>query len=324
MKRHRKTFDPQEEFALAGKRTADREFTVAAQCELLPFLTNLPLNLSRKQAKDLLRFRAVTLHDRGKVQHDTQLHPGEIVHVLLSKRVHPPELASFGLDILHLDDAVVVVDKPAGLLAMGSEREKERTAHRILNERLKILTKSHEQQAFIVHRLDRETSGLMLFARTAAVQAALQDDWKNVTKKYFAVVAGRPAERQGTLRDHLVESKSFIVRPVEQGGELAITNYRVLHSQKNKALLELTLETGRKHQIRVQLASRGYPILGDRKYGLKDATTRRLALHACYLRFRHPVSGTALEVRSALPGQLKALMESGGTAMAMAEPRNTR
>jgi 23S rRNA pseudouridine1911/1915/1917 synthase len=289
---------------------ADQQFAVASACELLPYLVGLPAGLSRKQAKDLLRFRAVKVRGKAKVQHDTRLEPGDVVTIGARKPVHPVEVARHGLEIVHLDDDVVVVDKPAGLLAMGSDREKERTAHRILNEHLKMLTKSRGQQAFIVHRLDRETSGLMLFARNESAQAALQRDWQSVTKKYLAVVAGVPADIRGTLQDRLAESKSFVVHRVARGGDIAITHYRVLRSLRDKALLELTLETGRKHQIRVQLAVRGHPVMGDRKYGGQSSLAQRLVLHASELRFRHPVSGASLEFHSALPSQLKALTAS--------------
>ncbi len=172
-----------------------------------------------------------------------------------------------------------------------------------------MLTKSRQQQAFIVHRLDRETSGLMLFARNESTQAALQRGWKHVTKRYLAIVEGVPSDWQGTLRDRLVESTSFMVRRVDEGGELAITHYRVLRRQGNRSLLELTLETGRKHQIRVQLAARGHPIIGDRTYGASGDPARQLALHSCELKFRHPVSGASMEFHSALPSQVKALFE---------------
>ncbi len=289
--------------------TEDHKFRVASQCELLPYLISLPLGLSRKQTKDLLRFRAVTVRRKAKVQHDTQLEPGDVVTIAARPQVRNAALVCHGLRIVHLDDAVVVVDKPAGLLSMGSEREKERTAYRILNEHLKMLTKSRQQQAFIVHRLDRETSGLMLFARSESTQAALQQGWKGVTKRYLAIVEGVPSDMQGTLKDRLVESTSFMVRRVDQGGELAITHYRVLRRQGNKSLLELTLESGRKHQIRVQLAVRGHPILGDRKYGASGDPGGRLALHSCELKFRHPVSGASMEFHSALPSRVNALIE---------------
>jgi RluA family pseudouridine synthase len=210
-----------------------------------------------------------------------------------------------------LDDAIVVIDKPAGLLSMGSEREKEKTAHRILNDHLKEATKSCEQQAFIVHRLDRETSGLMLFARNRSIQAGLQQNWKAVTKRYLAVVEGLLREPQGTLRDRLIESKSLRVHRVEQGGEIAITHYRVAEECRERSLVELTLETGRKHQIRVQLAGLGSPVVGDRKYGARTDLARRLALHSCELRFQHPVTGASMEFRSALPAQLRQLLKPG-------------
>src|SRR5277367_6242226 len=180
--------------------TRDHQFSVSARCELLPYLMTLPLGLSRKQAKDLLRFRAVTVKRIASVRHDTQLEPGDVVTIASGKQVPAESIEHHGLKIVHLDDDIVVVEKRAGLLSMGSEGEKEKTAHRILNEHLKALTKSPQQQAFIVHRLDRETSGLMMFARTESIQSALQHNWKSVTKKYLAVVAGVPSNPRGTLR----------------------------------------------------------------------------------------------------------------------------
>jgi 23S rRNA pseudouridine1911/1915/1917 synthase len=294
--------------------TIVRQFQVSCRCELLPYLTGLPLGLSRKQAKDLLRFRAVTVKGKATVRHDTELAPGDVVTIAARKQASGAALERYGLTIVHLDDAVVVVEKPAGLLSMGSEREKEKTAYRILNTHLKALMKTPAQQVFIVHRLDRETSGLMMFARTESAQAALQRDWKGVIKRYLAVVEGLPADAQGTLKDRLVEGKSLMVHRVEQGGELAITHYRVLRAKGARSLLELTLETGRRNQIRVQLAELGHPVIGDRKYGAKIGPktdpARRLALHACELKFRHPVSGAPMEFHSALPARLKALIDA--------------
>lgn len=222
------------------------------------------------------------------------------------------DVALHAIKIVHLDEAVVIVDKPAGLLSMGSPREKERTTHRILNEYLKAQTKSPSQQAFIVHRLDRETSGLMLFARSEGIQAMLQQNWKSVTKKYLALVEGTPAIAAGTLRDRLLEDKSLRVRRVETGGELAITHYRVLAERGKISILELQLETGRKHQIRVQLAALGHPIVGDRKYGANTDTARRLMLHSCELSFSHPVSRAPMKFVSTPPTPMNAL--AGGFA----------
>jgi 23S rRNA pseudouridine1911/1915/1917 synthase len=292
----------------------DRQFRVASTCELLPFLLSLPLGLSRKQVKDLLRFHAVKVPNKTPVRHDTKLQSGDLVTVALRKQTRDSLLVRNGVKIVHLDDAIVVVDKPSGLLSMGSEREKDRTAHRILNEHLKALTKSQRQQAFIVHRLDRETSGLMIFARTEAIQATMQLGWKQVTKRYLAVVTGVPVHVDGTLKDNLAESKSLIVHRVAHGGELAITHYRVIGRYGDKSLLELTLETGRKHQIRVQLALLGHPIVGDRKYGVRTDFAPRLALHSSELKFRHPISAAPMEFRSPLPMPLKKLIGPRGAA----------
>jgi 23S rRNA pseudouridine1911/1915/1917 synthase len=285
--------------------TRDHQFSVNSRCELLPYLLTLPLGLSRKAAKDLLRFRSVTVKRVPLVRHDTQLEPGDVVTIASGKQIPAASIERHGLKIVYLDDHIVVVDKRAGLLSMGSEGEKERTAHRILNDHLKALTATESQTAFIVHRLDRETSGLMIFARSRAIQAELQQNWKTVTKKYVAVVEGIPSKAEGTLRDNLVESKSLRMHRVERGGELAITHYRVLQKGRANSLLEITLETGRKNQIRVQMAGFGHPIAGDRKYGATTDPARRLAPHSTELKFRHPVSGISMNFNSPLPTRLK-------------------
>jgi 23S rRNA pseudouridine1911/1915/1917 synthase len=282
----------------------DHRFSVSSPCELLPYLLTLPLGLSRKAAKDLLRFRAVTVSRMTTVKHDTQLEPGDVVTIAAGKQVPAASIERQGLKIVYLDDDIVVVEKAAGLLSMGSEAEKERTAHRILNQHLKALTSSSSQQAFIVHRLDRETSGLMIFARSPSVQATLQQNWKSVTKKYLAVVEGVSAKAEGTLRDNLEESKSLRMHRVDRGGELAITHYRVVRKGRRNSLIELTLETGRKNQIRVQMAGLGHPIVGDHKYGATTDPARRLALHSCELTFMHPVSESPMTFQSPLPARL--------------------
>jgi len=288
--------------------TRDHQFSVQSRCELLPYLLTLPIGLSRKAAKDLLRFRSVTVKRVPSVKHDTQLEPGDVVTIASAKQIPAASIERYGLKIVYLDDHIVVVDKRAGLLSMGSEGEKERTAHRILNDHLKALTGTPSQTAFIVHRLDRETSGLMIFARSRAIQAQLQQNWKTVTKKYLAVVEGIPSKTEGTLRDNLVESKSLRMHRVERGGELAITHYRVLQKGRVNSLLEITLETGRKNQIRVQMAGFGHPIAGDRKYGATTDPARRLALHSYELTFRHPVSSAPMSFQSPLPTRLKEIL----------------
>jgi 23S rRNA pseudouridine1911/1915/1917 synthase len=292
----------------------DLVYQVDSGCELLAYLMSQQPAHSRKRAKDLLRFGAVTVRGKKNLRHDTRLEPGDVVSIAIRSNGRADKIELHGLKIVHLDDAVVVVEKPAGLLSMGSGAEKQRTVHRILNEYLKALAGSEAQQAFIVHRLDRETSGLIIFARSEAVQSALQKDWRSVTKTYLAVVEGVPAEAEGTLTDHLMEDASMLVRRVKHGGEVAITHYRVRDTCGDKALVELTLETGRKHQIRVQLVGLGHPIAGDRKYGARTDPANRLALHASALRFNHPVSGDLMQFRSVLPRRLRVLVERGSAS----------
>ena len=174
--------------------------------------------------------------------------------IAAGKQIPDASLERHGLQIVHLDDAIVVIDKPAGLLSMGSEREKEKTAHRILNEHLKALTKSPRQQVFIVHRLDRETSGLMVFARAQRSRAPFSGIGRtspNDTSRSWRERPRMRAERCATIWSRANRSRCIAS---SKGGELAITHYRVLETCRERSLLELTLETGRKNQIRVQLA----------------------------------------------------------------------
>jgi 23S rRNA pseudouridine1911/1915/1917 synthase len=276
--------------------------------ELLKALLEAPLGLSRTEAKRLLRFRAVSVNGRSSVRHDTRVAPGDIVTISASPHPPSPEPDGSFPKIVYEDDAIVVVDKPAGLLTIATAAEKTRTAYRALNEHLKTRARTSNQQIFVVHRLDRDTSGLLVFARTEAAKLALQSGWKSVRKTYQAVVEGVPAERVGTLRSRLVETKSLLVHPGDRRGRIAVTRYRVLRAGPECALLELELETGRKNQIRVQLAEIGHAIVGDRKYGARSDAAGRLALHACELAFVHPSSGEPMRFRSALPASFGRLL----------------
>ena len=225
------------------------------------------------------------------------MEPGDVVTIAAGKQVPAASIERHGLKIIYLDDDIVVVDKRAGLLSMGSEGEKERTAHRILNDHLKALTKSPLQQAFIVHRLDRETSGLMMFARSRAIRRPFSRIGETVTKKYLAVVEGVPSKAEGTLRDNLVESKSLRMHRVERGGELAITHYRVLRTVSGQVAGRVyARDRPQKPDSRADCRP-GHPIVGDRKYGATSDPARRLALHSCELKFRHPVSGASMDFR---------------------------
>lgn len=208
-----------------------------------------------------------------------------------------------GLVILHEDRDVLVVDKPAGLLTMGTDSDKTRTAYFYLTDYVRKGHSKSRNRIFIVHRLDRETSGVVIFAMNAEAKFRLQDRWNETAKKYLAVVHGQCAKTSGTITTCLAENKAHIVysTPDREKGKLSSTAYKVLKQTKDFALLELDLLTGRKHQIRVHLAGIGHAVVGDQKYGKADRKHARLALHARAISFTHPCTGQRLTFESQVP-----------------------
>ena len=208
-----------------------------------------------------------------------------------------------GLVILYEDSDVLVVDKPAGLLTMGTDSDKTRTAYFLLTDYVRKGYSKSRNRIFIVHRLDRETSGIVIFAKNVEAKIRLQERWKDTEKKYLAVVHGQCAKPSGTITTYLAENKAHIVYSTSDRtkGKLSSTGYKVLKQTKNFALLELDLLTGRKHQIRVHLAGIGHAVVGDRKYGKGDRDHTRLALHAISISFKHPFFGQQLTFESQVP-----------------------
>jgi 23S rRNA pseudouridine1911/1915/1917 synthase len=205
------------------------------------------------------------------------------------------------LGLVHEDEHLVVVDKPSGLLTVATGRERNRTAYRMLWDYLR--GQRPPRRPFIVHRLDRETSGLLVFAKSVAAKRHLQTQFeaRQVERIYLAVVDGRVADDQGTLESRLVEDRGLRVRSGARGRQ-AITHYRVRERRRDSTLLELRLGTGRRHQIRVQLAEQGHPIVGDTDHGGPAGRFGRLCLHATRLGFVHPTSGAPMRFERGAPG----------------------
>ena len=180
-----------------------------------------------------------------------------------------PKYQPRGVTLLYEDAAVLVVDKPCGLLTMGTERDKSRTVHSVLNDYVRKGNSKSRNRVYIVHRLDRDTSGILLFAKSEQAKLFLQSDWENSSKIYLAVVSGHLTPPQGTISSYLAENAAFMVysTPDPARGKLSQTAYKVVKEQKGLSLLQIHLLTGRKHQIRVQFAEKGHPVVGDRKYG---------------------------------------------------------
>jgi 23S rRNA pseudouridine1911/1915/1917 synthase len=201
------------------------------------------------------------------------------------------------------DDAVIVVDKPAGLLTMATDTERVRTVYADL--RAKAASKRPPEKIFIVHRLDREASGLLVFAKSIDAKNLLQDQFKDHSagRTYTALVEGRVRKKEFTIRSNLAENAAFRVYVTKNSkvGKPAVTHVRVLKENPKTTLLEIRLETGRKHQIRVHLAEAGHPIVGDKNYGSQTNPIGRLALHGSHLEFRHPRTRQVMHFDSGPP-----------------------
>ncbi len=221
-----------------------------------------------------------------------------------------PGLLPQGLVILHEDRDIVVVDKPAGLLTIGTERDKSRTAYFILTDYVRKGCARSRNRVFIVHRLDRDTSGVLVFAKSEEAKLRLQAAWGETEKTYLAVVHGRCPKSEETITTYLAENQAHVMYSTSDPakGKLSRTAYKVLKQTKAFALLEVNLLTGRKNQIRVHLAGIGHPIVGDRKYGRAKESCPGLALHARSISFDHPFSGQRLTVAAKAPGFFQKLM----------------
>ncbi|MFT4073289.1 MAG: RluA family pseudouridine synthase [Dysgonamonadaceae bacterium] len=292
------------------QNTPLQELVVTKEIELLPFLLEKRVKKSRNAIKSLLVHKQVIVNKQSVSQHNFLLHPGD--KVLVQRNDHSREKKFLkGIQIVFEDDYLIVIDKEPGLLSIATEREKRETAYSIISEYLKH--KDPEAKIFVLHRLDRETSGLMMFAKDQKVQEIMQKNWDDIitARTYQAIVEGKLDPAEGTITSWLTENKNFKMfsSPKDNGGQKAITHYKTLASNKHYSLLSLKLDTGRKNQIRVHLESLGHPILGDKKYGSKQNPIRRMCLHAYELSFKHPVTSIFQEFKSPIPPKMKMLTQ---------------
>jgi tRNA pseudouridine32 synthase/23S rRNA pseudouridine746 synthase/23S rRNA pseudouridine1911/1915/1917 synthase len=208
-----------------------------------------------------------------------------------------------GIEILYEDRDIIVIDKPAGLLTISTDREKSRTAYFILTDYVRRGAAKSRNRIFIVHRLDRETSGIVIFAKNEQAKFRLQSQWRDTKKQYLAVVHGHCEMREKTITSYLAENQAHRVYTINdpRKGRLAHTAYKVLKETRDFSLLEIELLTGRKHQIRVHLADIGHPVVGDERYGKEHKRQQRLALHARAIFFKHPFTGEPLAFETKVP-----------------------
>jgi 23S rRNA pseudouridine1911/1915/1917 synthase len=266
--------------------------------------------VKKSQVRQWLQHGAVLVNGRSTTQFNHRLAAGDVVSIRSKREALVEAELPRGMRVLFEDDAVIVIEKPAGLLSMASETERRKTAYAYLTDYVRRGDCHSRARVWIVHRLDREASGLMVFARTEPAKRTLQAGWREAEKRYLAVVEGEPPADEGVLESHLDESRPYKVHSAPPSDETryAATRYRVLKRGAAGALVELTLETGRRNQIRVQLAEAGCPIVGDEKYGARTNPAGRLGLHASWLEFEHPSSSERLRFESPLPRELAGLV----------------
>lgn len=255
----------------------------------------------RTTVKDYLKHNQVRVNGNVTTRFDHPLSPGDIVEVNTTREFQC--FSNSRLKIVYEDDDIIVVNKGYGLLSMGTDRIKDGTAYNLLRDYLK--RKDPRNKLFIVHRLDRDTSGLMMFAKTQKAKETMQHNWNNMVleRKYVAIVEGVIKPEEGEIRSYLTENTAHEVystdNPAE--GKLAVTYYKTLKKRAPYSMVELSLATGRKNQIRVHMKEAGHPIVGDRRYGAKASPIHRLCLHAQTLRFVHPTTRRDMSFTCPLP-----------------------
>ncbi len=232
---------------------------------------------------------------------------GKIYPIKKASVKHQPK----GLSILYEDHHILVVDKIAGLLTMGTEREKQKTAHFILNDYVKKGNRQSKSRVFIVHRLDRDTSGVLIFAKNENVKRYLQDNWKEFSKTYLTVVHGKLKDKEGVITSYLTENKAFRVYSTNEPekGKFSKTGYKVIKETGIYSLLEINLFTGRKNQIRVHMSENGHPVVGDKTYGIADKGNKQLALHSTSLTIIHPLTKKEMSFTTEIPLYFKTLVK---------------
>lgn len=278
------------------------EYKVTTEKQLLVFLLEEVPKLTRTKAKSLLKYGQIFVNGKPVKAFDFMLHPGVVVSIGAGTKA-VAEVAN-RLDILFENEELIVIDKPEGLLSVPAEDASADTAYARVEQYLSL--KKKKDRAYVVHRLDQDTSGVLLFAKSQELKQALQNNWNALVSAriYFAVVEGLLERKQDVISSYLRSDEHFYVRSSQEerkDSKLAVTEYKVLRETEEFSLLEVSIKTGRKNQIRVHMSGLGHPVIGDKKYGSKVNPLRRLGLHAAQLTLTHPLTGATLSFQSKMP-----------------------
>ena len=291
------------------KKSQEIDFIVREECELMEFLMKAMDGISRTKVKKMLTYDLVNVNDRAVSQHDFLLKPN--MRVTIKKSSEGNRFKNFWVKIVFEDDHILVIEQKPGILS-SSTSPKDESVKSILNY---YLDKSHQHaNAHTVHRLDKFTSGLMIFAKSKKVALEFEEDWKErvYDRRYVALVHGELPKSQGTIASWLKDDSHYVTHSSQEdnGGKYAVSHYKKLKSGNGYSLVEMQLETGRKNQIRVHLQDLGCPVVGDSKYGDGSDPIHRLGLHAYKLCFKHPVTGEDMKFETDIPKAFYATVEN--------------
>ncbi|MES2588374.1 MAG: RluA family pseudouridine synthase [Bacteroidota bacterium] len=283
------------------KTVKEIRFQIEKPAELMAFLIENFPSKNRDNIKSLMKNKMILVNGITQTHFKFALNKGDLLTIgkkEIQEKIIP------GMKIVFEDEDIIVANKPAGLLTISTAKEKNKTLFHALS--LHVKKHDPDSKIFVVHRLDRETSGLLVFAKNEKAKFKLQKNWNDnvIERTYIALVEGYVKETEKKIISYLKESKALKVHSSQNPtyGQEAITNYKLIETRKNSSLLEVNLETGRKNQIRVHMEEIGHPIVGDKKYGAKTAMLGRIGLHAQTLSFVHPKTGKVVkfEVKSML------------------------
>ena len=271
---------------------------------LLKSISNFKKDLSNKTIKNFIKNGMVKVNNKVITNSSYLVNNGDNIEISYNKKVMPV----YNLEILYEDKDIIAINKPCGLLSIANDKEKEITAYRMVSDYVK--KNSNNKYIFVVHRLDQDTSGVLVFAKNERIRDMLQNNWNTLVKKrgYIAIVDGI-LKGSKTIHTFLLENKQqFVYSSKNNEGKEAITHYSSIKNNNNYSMLQVFIDTGRRNQIRVHLSELGYPIVGDKKYKCKSNPIKRLCLHANILEFIHPVTKKLIHIEAPVPIEFKEII----------------
>jgi len=285
----------------ATKSVVLKSFKVSKQSELLEFLFAHITNDSKNNIKHYLSNHQILVNGSCVTQYNFLLVKEDMVQ-MVKNPVREEHKERVKLDIIYEDDELIVINKPSGLLSIESDNEKSNTAYRMLTDY--VQQKNKKNRIFVVHRIDKDTSGVLVVAKNELIKNELQHNWQDIVSKreYIAICEGKFKDKKGTVKSYLKENVNHLMHSTnDRDGQLAITHYEVLKENLKYSMVDVNIDSGRKNQIRVHMGDLGHKVVGDLKYGPVSNPLNRLGLHAYILEFKHPRTGQLMSFKAKVP-----------------------